>query len=397
MVQRLARYLWEPVLPAMRPAGSTVWSGKALSLASQLPQGSSAWPETCGSRSCRRSGQQDQQCAQVRPYRWQASSHKVQRMARNLWEPVLPAMRPAGSTVWSGKALSLASQLPQGSSAWLNTCGSRLAGDEALKPNRVPMRILTKPLRQPSPQRIGNDIPGNCHNILFPAQSPVMKTLLPQPPLTSTSLVHCASTAGFNPAHQGFQGHIMKLDEPVEMVRHDDPGQGSYRGFLLRFAKLMYDPTSKVEIRKYRSTLLGLAGQQIEPARFGEPAAAQAVRGWTIHVGLLEWGRFKVAGGVPRGLPALVPDVSGPLPSPARPAPTGWGPDRSDETQAGQIFSTFCQTFGLKNKVSPRARPVRLSWSLTTSASIRSLCPSTFSVTRVVAPSGRISRTSATW
>lgn len=63
--------------------------------------------------------------------------------------------------------------------------------------------------------------------------------------------------------------------------------------------------------------------------------------------------------------------------------------------KARQAPVSFCQTFGLKNSISPRASPVRLSWSLTTSASISSLCPSTLSVTRVVAPRGRMSRTSA--
>ncbi|GLH31157.1 hypothetical protein BR1R5_05430 [Pseudomonas sp. BR1R-5] len=91
-------------------------------------------------------------------------------------------------------------------------------------PDRIPMRIIPHPLNQTCAHRVQDDVPRHSLHVLFSAQRPVMKPLLPKPPISPEMAVDGTGAVRLHPAHQRFQAHRPQLDQPVEMIMHYHPG-----------------------------------------------------------------------------------------------------------------------------------------------------------------------------
>jgi hypothetical protein len=88
------------------------------------------------------------------------------------------------------------------------------------------MWVIPNTLNQPRSQRIGNNISRHLANILFPPDSPIEKSALPETALPAQVPVDGDCRSRFDGLHCfGQRPTLIELEQPVQMVRHNDPGK----------------------------------------------------------------------------------------------------------------------------------------------------------------------------
>ncbi|POG06485.1 hypothetical protein BGP84_27090 [Pseudomonas putida] len=80
------------------------------------------------------------------------------------------------------------------------------------------------------------------------------------------------------------QGSSLQFNQPMHMVRHDDPRQRLGQSITISFPQLMNDGAGKAHLSKDALSLIGDSGEQVKLARLRKAATAQEVVVGTIHV-----------------------------------------------------------------------------------------------------------------
>ena len=141
------------------------------------------------------------------------------------------------------------------------------------QPHTIPMRILARSPDQASPNGIGDDVAGNRPDILLTSQSPVMKAGLPDMSPVSAHLVQSTTASGLEPTHQRPQVRRAKLDKPVKMIRHQDPGQRSTSLALFTEPQLLDHGPGESKIIEQRRSVTSGCGEQIKAPGFRHSTA----------------------------------------------------------------------------------------------------------------------------
>ena len=117
----------------------------------------------------------------------------------------------------------------------LAAIASKLAPTEiGLYPDGIPQRIIADVFDQPGSQGIGNDVTSHRSQVIFATQRAVEVTLLPYGSRKASLLIDESCTAGFSDLHKFRQITVMQFNQPMDVVRHYDPGQGA--GITLFFS-----------------------------------------------------------------------------------------------------------------------------------------------------------------
>ncbi|AOE63183.1 hypothetical protein AXG94_15895 [Pseudomonas corrugata] len=83
--------------------------------------------------------------------------------------------------------------------------------------------------------------------IFFLANGPVVETFLPKRSLTLHLSIEGYGGPGLRARNQFRKPYILQFNQPMKMVRHDNPGQGTGELFLLSFSKGVHYQTSCLE------------------------------------------------------------------------------------------------------------------------------------------------------
>ena len=141
------------------------------------------------------------------------------------------------------------------------TVGVSLLAIAVSKPDSIPKWIVPNSPYQPRPQRVCDDIASSLQQILVITQCSVVKPSLPKLFATSPRTIHRNRTPGLCTLHQPLQCSRMKLDQPMKMVGHDDPSQGSDMALLLRPSEFLYYQSAQPPVRENRLAVLSYRGK----------------------------------------------------------------------------------------------------------------------------------------
>src|SRR5690625_4650612 len=146
------------------------------------------------------------------------------------------------------------------------------------QPKDIPMGIITNGISQTGPQRVLDDISGDCARVLAISHSSIVKAGLPQRlPLAATRVVDRRGTAGFKASHQVRQGAGPQLYEPVEMIGHQHVGQRAGKADSVTGAKLGNGEARGGKVAKDRGAIARYRGEQIAAPDPGEAVGTQAM------------------------------------------------------------------------------------------------------------------------
>lgn len=161
----------------------------------------------------------------------------------------------------------------------LPLCRSGGSCETCLNPQRIPMRIISHPLHQTGPHRVGHHITGGGAQRFFAPQGMVVKTWLPKRlPRAATTLVDHPGRVGFEMADQCRQTTLLQLHQPMQMVGHQHESQGLAAPLLVTSAQLGNRQSGKFEVGEHGGSCMGHRGDQIHLAGFGISAQAQSRR-----------------------------------------------------------------------------------------------------------------------
>ncbi len=139
--------------------------------------------------------------------------------------------------------------------------------------------ILARLLRQPCPQRVGNDVTCGLQQRFFPPQRMVVIPALPDPVAT-----HQSAAARFEDVHAGGEGAGSEFDQPMHVVGHHHPGMRAAATAALHVAYCFDDGVGVLGHLEPWSPMVGDRGEDVEGPRPPTPARVEGVS-WTWEQG----------------------------------------------------------------------------------------------------------------
>ncbi|AIZ35433.1 hypothetical protein NJ69_21735 [Pseudomonas parafulva] len=136
------------------------------------------------------------------------------------------------------------------------------------------MRIITRLPDQPCSERVGNDVASDSPEVVFTTQRSIMEAWLPDGPTWGPCPIQCATAAGLEAAHECVEFHIAQFDQPMQVVRHQYPGQRAAGLLLARMSQLRNDRPGEREGVEKSKPIAGGGSQQIEPPWLGKAASS---------------------------------------------------------------------------------------------------------------------------
>lgn len=186
-------------------------------------------------------------------------------MARYDHLPIWAAVSPVGAALVPFRVLA----------------ASFSAANKPSQPFGIPMRIIAGTFHQPSTQGIGDDVARDFPQVFFPAQGMVVKPGLPQWQAAGIArAVDPAAADGFKAPHGGGQVSGAQLEQPMQVIRHEDKAQGVRIPRHVAIAQSRNRQTCQGEIGKNRHTTGGGSGDQVNAAAFGKTPATQIGAMW---------------------------------------------------------------------------------------------------------------------
>ena len=88
---------------------------------------------------------------------------------------------------------------------------------------------------------------------------------------------------GFDAPHQTGKGLVSQGDEPMQMIRHDDPGKRNGPVVLMSRSKFSDQQSAELGAPEMRRAVVGGRGEQVRPPRFGVTPAPKATRARGSH------------------------------------------------------------------------------------------------------------------
>jgi hypothetical protein len=128
------------------------------------------------------------------------------------------------------------------------------------------MWIIASTFYKPCSYGVGNDVPRHLQHTLLPSQSPVLIARLPYLFAPHTPLIKRMTAARLEPAHQAVQRATSQFDQPMHVVRHYHPGQGSAVPIELGLSQLLDHASGKLQLSEDPLAFKSDRGQQVYPA-----------------------------------------------------------------------------------------------------------------------------------
>ncbi len=167
---------------------------------------------------------------------------------------------------------------PTAPCAALSVGAASAANSLLTHPNRIPMRIVTHPLHQPSAHRVGNDVAGHGADVLPIADGAVVEPSLPdRAAWRGAGTVDGRSAARLEAPHQPAQRAAAQLHQPMQVVWHEHEGQRGRQPRIVAVAQGRDGLPGVTEVRKHRVPAIHHGRQQIPAPDLRMPSRAQAV------------------------------------------------------------------------------------------------------------------------
>jgi len=117
------------------------------------------------------------------------------------------------------------------------------------------MWVLARSSNQTRPNRVGDDVAGSSPYILILAQCPVIKARLPDVPALNAFTVKRAAASRLEGTHEIAQAGWPQFDQPMQMIRHQDPSQRAAAPFMITKAQLLDYRPRKQEFPEQRKAI----------------------------------------------------------------------------------------------------------------------------------------------
>jgi RNA-directed DNA polymerase len=173
------------------------------------------------------------------------------------------------------ETLFAAAAAPTGGGGWMPFRGGSRETMPS-QPHRIPMRIIAQPPNQPGSQRIGDDVARHADEVVLAAQGAVVKTRLPEADSRGVAVpIDGFGGIGLEVADHTGQFAGLQLQQPVQMVGHQDESQGSAALQVVAASEFADRPTSEQKVGEYGVAVTDHRGDQIDAPRFRKAAPAQ--------------------------------------------------------------------------------------------------------------------------
>ncbi|MNG19455.1 hypothetical protein D3C84_1036150 [compost metagenome] len=94
-----------------------------------------------------------------------------------------------------------------------------------------------------------------------------MKAMLPEWSITPDRAIQRERNARFCPRHHESERAVLELDQPMKMIRHDNPGQRKGQLFLLSFSQRINHQATLFKVFEYGVPVLNNGCNQVDLTR----------------------------------------------------------------------------------------------------------------------------------
>lgn len=157
------------------------------------------------------------------------------------------------------------------------------------KPSASPMRVVVRMRDQAGAHRVPDEIPGLRPQILLATDPVVEEPGLPNGTAHVPLAIHRAGRTRFASPHACGQVRAAQPEQPMHVIRHDDPGVRQAHAFFVAALELDRDLSRDHRIDQNRRTTAGHKSHGICSACLRMPASGQS---WTRHGGSMQATRY---------------------------------------------------------------------------------------------------------
>jgi hypothetical protein len=136
-------------------------------------------------------------------------------------------------------------------------------------------------------QGIGHDIPGCIHYTLIIPQGVIMKSRLPDTADAGQLAADCTRRSSLQEAYSIFDATVPELNEPMQMIRHDDESQGYREPCRIDLFHRKYDVTAQPEITQESFPATCSGRDDIDLANDADSATTQSLTARTACHGAI--------------------------------------------------------------------------------------------------------------
>ena len=148
-----------------------------------------------------------------------------------------------------------------------------------------PVRVILDAIRQSGTQWIGDDVPGLSDQVLIRAQPVFVIAALPDRCGAADQWPDRASAARLESLHSRSERSAAKLEQPMQVIRHQYPGFRADPSFRFKGKDFSTDDCCDCSVGEQRFALGSHGGHGVPGQRLGMAADQKA---WAGHVRIME-------------------------------------------------------------------------------------------------------------